>query len=333
MDKVSIIVPIYNVLEYLERCINSLFQQKYKNIEIILVDDCSTDGSRELAQKLAKKDSRCIFIQREKNGGLSAARNTGMKVASGEWLAFVDSDDWVTEDYISAMYDVAKKDDADIVMSSIYYYYENGSYKEVSPFADLTTKSSQREKIALCRPYAVTRLFRKTFIKNSMLEFPTNVWRAAEQGFIIPLLTKTEKISILHKPMYYYFQRKNSNSNKNHQNIDITFYPKSIENVIKNSEKGYEIELEYRSICDLMYGMIMIMLRSKKSNDEILEVISSFNKKYPHWKKNIYLKKLAKGKRIFILCASYKWLKVLMLLIWCWDKKESSIKKYKIKEK
>lgn len=322
MDKVSIIVPIYNVLEYLERCVNSLFQQKYKNIEIILVDDCSTDGSRELAQKLAEKDSRCIFIQREKNGGLSAARNTGMKVASGEWLAFVDSDDWVTEDYISAMYDVAKKDDADIVMSSIYYYYENGSYKEVSPFADLTTKSSQREKIALCRPYACGKLYKNNLFKIRKIKFPEDIWRSEDISTIIPLMSYTDKISILNKPLYYYYQRKTSLSNMNNKNVDISFYPKTINRMFELSKQGFELELEYRSICDLMYGMIMIMLRSKKTNKEILEIINSFNKKHPHWKKNIYLKRLAKGKRVFVLCTSYKWLGVLKLLIWCWDKKE-----------
>lgn len=323
MDKVSIIVPVYNVSEYLERCVNSLFQQKYKNVEIILVDDCSTDGSRELAKKLAKKDSRCIFIQREKNGGLSAARNTGMEAASGEWLAFVDSDDWVTEDYISAMYDIAQKDNAEIVISSIYYYYENGSYKEVSPFADLTTESSQKEKIALCRPYAWGKLYRNSLFRIRKVEFPEDIWRSEDISTIIPLMSYTDKISILNKPLYYYYQRKNSLSNMNYKNADVSFYPRTINRMFELSNQGFELELEYRSICDLIYGMVMIMLRSKKSNEEVLEVINSFNKKYPYWKKNPYLKKLVKGKRIFIFCASYKWLRILKLLIWCWDKKEN----------
>lgn len=322
MDKVSIIVPIYNVSEYLERCVNSLVQQKYKNIEIILVDDYSTDGSRELAQKLAKKDSRCIFIQRERNGGLSAARNTGMEAASGEWLTFVDSDDWVTEDYISAMYDVAQKDNAEIVMSSIYYYYENEDYKEVSPFADLTTESSQKEKIALCRPYAWGKLYKSSLFKIRKIKFPEDIWRSEDISTIIPLMSYTDKISILNRPLYYYYQRKTSLSNMNYRNVDVSFYPKTISRMLELSNKDFELELEYRSVCDLMYGMVMIMLRSKKSNEEILEVINSFNKKYPYWKKNPYLRKLARGKRVFVLCASYKWLGILKLLIWCWDKKQ-----------
>ena len=318
-EKVSIIVPIYNVVQYLEKCINSICNQTYKNIEIIMVDDCSTDGSRELAKELSKKDDRITFVQRSKNGGLSAARNTGMKIATGNWITFVDSDDWVREEYIRKMVEVGKKDQADIVMSSIYYYYKNGYYKEVSPFFNLTTQSSQKEKVAYSKPYAVTKLFKSSFLKKENLDFPENVWRAAEQGLIIPLLTKTEKISILQEPLYFYYQREDSNSNNNKKGIDTSFYTKSVENVFRNSNSGFYEELEYRAIVDLMYGMVMIMIRSNKKRSDILEQIELFNQKYLNWRKNKYLKKLNKGKRVFIYFASKKQIRVLQILIIIWD--------------
>lgn len=326
-EKISIIVPIYNVEPYLKRCVDSLVKQKYKNIEILLIDDCSTDGSAAIAKKYEKEYSKiCRFIQREKNGGLSAARNTGIEASTGEWIVFVDSDDWVTSDYVSALYEVALEDKSDIVMSSIYYYYSNGNCREISPFADLTTESGQKEKVALCRPYAVTRLFRKKFLLDAGLEFPTNVWRAAEQGLIIPLLTRTSKISILNKPMYYYYQRMDSNSNKNHKNVDISFYPKSCKNVENNSMPGYEQELEYRAISDLMYGLIMIMIRSGKGKSEICREIDCFKKNYPDWDKNIYLSKMEKGKRIFIEFAKKKKIIILKILIWGWDIKQKILR-------
>ena len=182
--------------------------QKYSNLEILLIDDCSTDGSANIAREYEiQYPEKVRYIQRKENGGQAAARDTGLDLATGEWISFVDSDDWVTDEYISAMYEVAVRDDADIVMSSIYYYYPSGKCVEVSPFADLTTQSSHKEKIALSRPYAVTRLFRRSFIEDTGLRFPTNVRRADDQGLIVPLLTRTLKISILKKPMYYYFQR------------------------------------------------------------------------------------------------------------------------------
>ena len=87
-DKVSIIVPIYNVEKYLERCVTSILNQNYKNIEVLLIDDCATDKSGEIAKKFEQNDSRCKYIKREKNGGLSAARNTGIEKATGRIFVF-----------------------------------------------------------------------------------------------------------------------------------------------------------------------------------------------------------------------------------------------------
>lgn len=318
-DKVSIIVPIYNVENYLRKCIDSLVTQTYENIEIVMVDDCSTDKSAEIAKEYVNKFSdKCVFVQRKENGRLSAARNSGIAVCTGEWITFVDSDDWVTEDYISSLYEVAIKDNADIVMSGVYYYYPKSrrivenSYNAIG---DLTTKSSQREKVALSGPYAVTRLYRKSFYDNTGLEFPTNVWRAAEQGITIPLLTWTDKISILRKPMYYYYQRNDSNSNQNYKNVDTSFMLKSIKNVETNSAKGFEKELEYRDIVDIMYGLILVMIYSGKKNGEIKRQVDWFNKKYPYWKKNIYLSKTIMGKRIFIYFAGKKMCFILRTMV------------------
>ena len=102
-SKVSVIVPIYNVEKYLKECVDSILKQSYKNIEVLLIDDCGTDNSGEIAKNYEKQDKRCIYIRREKNGGLSAARNTGIKNATGEYLAFIDSDDWVDKDFIRNM--------------------------------------------------------------------------------------------------------------------------------------------------------------------------------------------------------------------------------------
>ena len=322
-DKISVIVPIYNTEKYLKQCLDSLARQKHSNYEVILVDDCSADGSAAAAAEYTKKFPHIFhLIRNDSRQEAAGARNTGMKAASGEWLAFADSDDWVTEDYLSSMFETAVKDEADIVMSSIYYYYSDSKIKLFSPFQNLTTQSSQKEKVALVKPYQVTRLFRRSLVTESGLEFPTNVWRASEQGIIIPLLTRTDRISIYPKPMYYYRQRQDSNSNNNSINVDVSFYPRSVENVEAYSMPGFETELEFRAVSDLMYGMIMIMIRSKKSGREITDQIDIFNKKYPDWKKNPYLPHLNKSKRAFVYFSGRKRLLVLKLLILAWDIKE-----------
>lgn len=318
-EKVSVIVPIYNVESYLRRCLDSLVKQKHQNIEIIMVDDCSTDNSASIAKEYAEKYPRFLFIQKEVNGGLSAARNTGMKATTGEWLAFVDSDDWVTEDYISAMYEVAKKDNADVVMSSICYAYEDGSCKEMSPFSDLTTASSQGEKVALSRAYAATRLYKKSFIDATGICFPTDIRRSEDIATVVPWLTRAESISILQRPLYYYYQRAESLSNMNHKNVDVSFVPKTIERMIALSAPGFENELEYRAVSELMYGMVIIMLRAEYSRREIKEHVKKFNEEHPTWKKNPYLSRLPLGKRIFISLVQTRLLYAAKILQWGWD--------------
>ena len=101
---ISVVVPVYNVKQYLDDCMHSIVNQTYENIEIILVDDGSTDGSGELCEEWKGKDSRIRVIHQE-NGGLSAARNTGIEHAKGSYIAFVDSDDWVSEEYIEKLYE------------------------------------------------------------------------------------------------------------------------------------------------------------------------------------------------------------------------------------
>jgi glycosyltransferase involved in cell wall biosynthesis len=125
---VSIVVPIYNVEKYLEECLESIAAQTYSNIQVLLVDDGSKDGSTKLATDFAARDDRFIYIHQE-NKGLSGARNTGIENATGEYIAFVDSDDWLEPDYISAMLSVALEKDADITISGLIK--ENGSKKQI----------------------------------------------------------------------------------------------------------------------------------------------------------------------------------------------------------
>ena len=116
MAKISVIIPVYNVEEYLERCLNSVVNQTFKDLEIICVNDGSTDSSGEILQKFARKDARIKIIKRP-NGGLSAARNTGLEVMSGEYFAFLDSDDWIDLNFYEKLYEKAKEFDADIAMA------------------------------------------------------------------------------------------------------------------------------------------------------------------------------------------------------------------------
>ena len=315
-DKVSIIVPIYNVEKYLERCVTSILNQTYKNIEVLLIDDCSTDRSGEIAKKFEEKDSRCRYIKREKNGGSSATRNTGIENATGEYLSFVDSDDWVSENFISHLINKAKEQNADITVCDYIMVNENGKEIKANTLENLSDNSKYEDKIAYIRNHVVTKLLKKDFFIKQNLKFPEEIKRAEEMQVIIPMLTKTNKIAILNEALYYYYQRKNSlSNNRKPEKIDLSFYSKAFENVIKNSKGLYPEEIEYHGILEMIYGKTMLMIRHKYSNKEIKEHLKEFDNKFPNWRKNKYVKNMCFLKKFFVKIASKRWIVLLRVMV------------------
>lgn len=124
-DLISIVVPVYNVENYLDRCVKSIIAQVYTNIEIILVDDGSSDNSGKICEKWKEKDKRIIVIHK-KNGGLSSARNAGIEIAKGKYIAFVDSDDYISKNMYSELYRVLKQNNSDIAICGRKYVWDNG---------------------------------------------------------------------------------------------------------------------------------------------------------------------------------------------------------------
>ena len=118
-ELISVIIPCYNVEKYIDRCMESVLNQTYRNLEIILVDDGSTDGTGEIIKKYAEHDHR-IKILHQKNKGAGAARNAGMEIASGSYIGFVDSDDWIAEDMYEYLIGIIKEEDADIAACDFY---------------------------------------------------------------------------------------------------------------------------------------------------------------------------------------------------------------------
>ena len=124
-ELISVVVPVYNVEKYIDKCINSIINQTYKNLEIILVDDGSPDNCGNICDEYAKKDNRIIVIHKE-NGGLSDARNTGIEVSKGKYITFIDSDDYISDNYVSFLYNLIIEYKADISIGKHYVLYENG---------------------------------------------------------------------------------------------------------------------------------------------------------------------------------------------------------------
>lgn len=132
---ISVIIPVYNVEQYLCACVDSVLNQTYRNLEIILIDDGSSDGSAQIADRYAETDSR-VYVVHQKNGGLSVARNAGLQIAGGEYITFVDSDDCISEKYIEKLYALVRKYDADVSICDYIRFTEDTPFAETDTSAD-----------------------------------------------------------------------------------------------------------------------------------------------------------------------------------------------------
>lgn len=219
MDKlVSVIVPVYNVDRYLGRCIKSIMQQSYRNLEIILVDDGSTDKSGTICDTFKETDDRIIVIHKE-NGGLSDARNAGIKMFTGEYVTFIDSDDYVSPDMISLMLTVLKQSSCQIVQCEFvrgkddtYKFTGNGKYKVYNK-----RNAFENRDVHVC---VWGKLYEKSLIKGRY--FPIGKINEDEY-YTYKCVYESNRTAIMPDALYYYFQRSNSimHKKKTYLNMDI----------------------------------------------------------------------------------------------------------------
>ena len=211
---VTIIIPVFNVEKYLERCLESVINQTYRNLEIILVDDGSTDNTRAICEKYAKKDSR-ILVMHSLNKGPGGARNVGLEAAKGKYINFVDGDDYVTIDYIEYLYKILKLKDADISMCSLKKVYSDDECLDKVKEKIITMNSMEAISSLLCQkkvhPAVHCKLYKKEIFENS--RFPEKQF-FEDLAIIYKLLDSCDKIVIGEQQKYFYFQHKESIMNQ-----------------------------------------------------------------------------------------------------------------------
>lgn len=208
MTKVSVIIPIYNVEDYLAKCLDSVIGQTYKNIEIICVEDCSTDNSAKILKEYEKKDSRIKIVYHETNKGLSAARNTGMDNSDGEYIYFIDSDDWIDSDYVENLLNAALETKSDIVVNTnAIRHYENSS--ELEHLANKTYDKAENTFIDAAPAIqniiwnTWTHLWKRSFLEKIEARFPEGEL-IEDIYFQIITYIQTDKIYVIRKGQYHH---------------------------------------------------------------------------------------------------------------------------------
>lgn len=243
MELISVIVPIYKVEKYLDKCVQSIVSQTYSNLEIILVDDGSPDRCGEMCEAWAKKDTRIKVIHKE-NGGLSDARNAGLEIAKGDYIAFVDSDDWVHPSFIQLLYQGIKETGAGLAACGVMEFQE-GTSVSASETIDVKPERHTPEQVlnwedqgSRYRMVAWNKLYRREILGAD--RFP--VGRLHEDEFFTyRMIDRCEYLALVDVPMYYYLQRSGS--------IMTTFSARHLDVLDAYLERLELYQKKYPSLC------------------------------------------------------------------------------------
>ena len=307
--KVSIIVPIYNVSKYIKRCLDSLVKQTLDDIEIILVNDGSLEDEEVLIKEYMKKYKNIKYYKKE-NGGQASARNYGLKVASGEYILFVDSDDYIEESMCLKLYNVALKNDYDMVLCN--YYLETSNHKEKFNIINENREVSLNEYITLT-PTPCNKLIKRELLISNNFSFIEGI--IYEDYATIPTLAKyNPKIYFLNEYLYHYIQSENSTM-RNQE------YKEKYENIIPatrylyNNLKGcgFDAELEYLIAFHTLYLSSLLFYEYKKYDK--IDLISNLTKELiQNYNKNKLVKEnIPLGKRIYMFLFYKKQYKLINL--------------------
>ena len=212
-EKISVIVPVYNVEAYLERCVESILQQTYAHFELILINDGSTDSSGQICDHLASQYEN-IKVYHIENAGVSNARNMGIQLATGSWVTFIDSDDFVTQDYLATLASAVEEENVGFVIAPLHHI-KNGILTDLPPHSGKkeiwSTEETMKELLMTTKTsfFPVAKLFKKDSLADE--KFNTDYHLAEDALFLTEFLLKTRCNSVfIDKPIYYYDHREGS---------------------------------------------------------------------------------------------------------------------------
>lgn len=297
--KVSVVVPVYNVEKYLDKCLDSLVNQTLKDIEIIVVNDGTKDNSQDIIDKYTKKYKN-IKAYKKDNGGLSSARNFGIKKCTGEYIAFLDSDDYVANDTYELLYKKATSENFDVTVCNLNYVYDNYMKKATSNLSkDLKTKDEIKKSMINIYPAAWNKLYKKALFDNNIF-FKEGVWYE-DVEFLYRLYPYINSIGVTNDYSINYVQREGAITKTFDERVFhyienwngiLKFYKE------KNLYDEYKNEIEYCYIRYLYATFINVAsnFSDKKLYNKALSCAQqNVKENFPNYRKNKYFYKSLKG--------------------------------------
>lgn len=282
-DKISVVIPVYKVEKYLDECLESVVNQTYKNLEIILVDDGSPDNCPKMCDEWARKDDRIKVIHKE-NGGLSDARNAGVKVSTGKYLSFIDSDDYVEKNLYEVAIEKLKDNNAQIFVFGRSYLYGNNKESNSNKKIELIMNSEEAlDKMNIFQYYDVAawdKIYKRDLFEN--IEFPKG--KLCEDWYTTyKVIDKADKVVFNSTPLYVYRQRSNSITHSNVAKINreplyaskevLEFIKEKHPNIVQNAISKYVVS------CIGVYNNYLYYTKdTDKEKKEILEIVKNYYK-------------------------------------------------------
>ena len=315
--KVSIIIPVYNTEKYLKQCIDSAIEQTFENYEIIAVDDESPDESKQILQEYERRYPDKFRLISQRNKGLGGARNTGIREAVGEYVLFLDSDDWIHKDTLSLTYQSAENKKCDMVIFDINCvdevmdsetilcgYYGQGNILSLEKAPRLLFET----------PSACNKLYKRKVFIDTGIFFPERVWYE-DLRTTIKIYVNTDEIVYLNKPLYFYRQRSNSimHTKQSMRNLEIIDAVDEVYNYFrgKNILNQFYHELEFMAISHILLEAIPRTLGNSEMTDRLQEYIL---KRFPCYSNNKYIANLPRRRRIKLLLIERKLYFILQII-------------------
>lgn len=305
MPKISVVIPVYNVEDYLAKCVDSVLAQDFQDYEVILVNDGSTDGSLKIAQEYERGHEKVRLISQE-NKGLGGARNTGIENACGEYICFFDSDDYIAPNTLSVISETIDQENSDIIVFDIEYVDENGnplSIQKVFPGDGCTFRLSEKKDFLFASPSACNKVFRTRLFTESGVRFPSRVW-FEDIRTTLKLYPRADKITYIPQPFYKYLQRSGSIMHSSNLDRNSEIMDALDDDLAYYKEHGlydqYRPELDFAVISNVFVLASFRVFRQDPKHPLVEQFHRFLIEKAPEYRSNPYVQSRLKKKEVVI---------------------------------
>lgn len=301
----SVIVPNYNAERYIKKCLDSLSNQSFKDFEIVITDDCSADNSVHVIESYKNENKLdIVLLKNEVNSGPGKSRESAVRVAKGQYIAFCDSDDWYDNNYLKLAYDTIIQTSCDVCLCGFKSVLVK-SKKEKITYHRINNKIEKMDKAQILTiniDGLCTMVVKRTILDD--IKFP-DIRNGEDMALIPIIMTRANSFAAIEECPYNYLYRVGSASMSSNMGV-VDSLIDSYKYVYNHLSNDYSKECEYLGMRNLLYGAVLNLFKFSFNKEKANEIVDSFEMKYPNWSQNEYWTALPYYKKIFLKAISQR---------------------------